>query len=116
MAPGSNAVAASATSESDGGTGAAPGAVRLVGKPIPFPNTTSPAFLDYIVYERSNSRVWVPVGSTGSVDVLDTKTGTFTRIDGFKTGEREARGKKRTELSTSATARRARYARSTSRR
>jgi DNA-binding beta-propeller fold protein YncE len=70
--------------------------VRLVGKSIPFPHTTGPAFLDYIVYERSNSRVWVPVGSTGSVDVLDTKTGTFTRIDGFKTGEREVRGKKRT--------------------
>jgi hypothetical protein len=75
---------------------ATPGAARWMGKPIPFPNTTGPASLDYIVYERANSRVWVPVGSTGSVDVLDTKTGAFTRIDGFKTGEREVRGKKRT--------------------
>jgi DNA-binding beta-propeller fold protein YncE len=36
------------------------------------------------------------VGSTGSVDVLDTASSTFTRVDGFKTAEREVRGKKRT--------------------
>jgi hypothetical protein len=68
----------------------------LVGKPIALPGASAPAFLDYIAYERPRSRVWVPVGSTGSVDVLDAATGTFARVDGFKTEEREVRGKKRT--------------------
>jgi DNA-binding beta-propeller fold protein YncE len=60
------------------------------------PGATGPAFLDYIVYEKGRSRVWVPVGSTGSVDVLDTASGSFTRVDGFKTQDREVRGRKRT--------------------
>jgi DNA-binding beta-propeller fold protein YncE len=63
---------------------------------LPLPGAQGTAFLDYIAYERGNRRVWVPVGSTGSVDVLDLGARTFTRIDGFKTVEREARGHKRT--------------------
>ena len=63
---------------------------------LPLPGSQGNAFLDYIAYERGNRRVWVPVGSTGSVDVLDTATKTFTRVDGFKTVDREARGQKRT--------------------
>ncbi|GAC1551583.1 MAG: hypothetical protein NVS3B10_14060 [Polyangiales bacterium] len=63
---------------------------------LPLPGAQGTAFLDYIAYERGGRRVWVPVGSTGSVDVLDTSAKTFTRIDGFKTVEREARGQKRT--------------------
>ena len=35
------------------------------------------------------------MGETGSVDVFDVATRTFARVDGFKTVEREARGKKR---------------------
>jgi DNA-binding beta-propeller fold protein YncE len=38
--------------------------------------------------------MWVPVGNTGSVDVLDVASGTFTRVNGFKTAELERRGKK----------------------
>jgi DNA-binding beta-propeller fold protein YncE len=52
--------------------------------------------LDYLAYDRGHARVWVPVADTGSVDVLDVESGTFTRVDGFKTEEREVRGKKRT--------------------
>ena len=63
---------------------------------VPLPGATSPAFLDYIAYERAASRVWIPVGSTGSVDVFDIATGAFTRVDGFKTAEREIRGRTRT--------------------
>ncbi|HEX3593459.1 MAG TPA: hypothetical protein VHU80_00095 [Polyangiaceae bacterium] len=37
----------------------------------------------------------MPAGSTGSVDVLDVSSGTFTRIEGFATAEREGHGKKR---------------------
>jgi len=65
-------------------------------KPLALPGSQGTAFLDYIAYERGHGRVWVPVGSTGSVDVLDTAAGTFTRVDGFKTVEREVRGQKRT--------------------
>ena len=73
-----------------------PAPAHLTGKPIPLPGATGPAFLDYIVCDRPASRVWVPVGSTGSVDVLDVASGAFTRVDGFKTAEREMHGKKRT--------------------
>jgi DNA-binding beta-propeller fold protein YncE len=69
---------------------------RLTSKALPLPGASGTAFLDYIVCDRVNSRVWVPVGSTGSVDVLDIASGSFTRIDGFRTAEREMRGKKRT--------------------
>mgnify|MGYP002400852522 CR=1 FL=1 len=51
--------------------------------------------MDYIAYEPGHARVWVPVGDTGSVDVFDVAGGTFSRVDGFKTGEREMGGKKR---------------------
>ena len=36
------------------------------------------------------------MGNTGSVDVYDTATGSFTRVDGFRTAEREYKGKMRT--------------------
>jgi DNA-binding beta-propeller fold protein YncE len=51
--------------------------------------------LDYVAYEPAHARVWIPVGDTGSVDVFDVATGSFTRVDGFKTGEREYHGQKR---------------------
>jgi DNA-binding beta-propeller fold protein YncE len=73
-----------------------PGPATLTSKALPLPGVTGPAFLDYIAYEPAHSRVWVPVGSTGSVDVLDVTSNTFTRVDGFKTVEREMNGKKRT--------------------
>ena len=37
----------------------------------------------------------MPVGGTGSVDVYDTARGTFTRVDGFQTAERQHDGKTR---------------------
>lgn len=66
---------------------------------VGLPGATPPASLDYIAYESSaaglKGRVWVPVGVTGSVDVFDVGTRTMTRVDGFKTAEREAHGSKR---------------------
>jgi DNA-binding beta-propeller fold protein YncE len=55
--------------------------------------------MDYIVYERGASRVWAPfaAGNVGAVAVLDVAKGTWKRVDGFKTVEREANGKKRTQ-------------------
>lgn len=64
-------------------------------KAVALPGASGPTSLDYIVYERAHSRVWVPAGGTGSVDVLDIPSGTFTRIAGFKTAERENHGKTR---------------------
>jgi DNA-binding beta-propeller fold protein YncE len=46
--------------------------------------------------DRARGLVWVPVGNTGSADAYDIAKGTFTRVDGFKTAEKEVRGKKRT--------------------
>lgn len=65
------------------------------GSQVALPGATAPASLDLIVCDRAKSRVWVPVGSTGSVDVLDIMTGTFSRVDGFKTAERSFRGNSR---------------------
>jgi len=80
----------------DAGAPTAAGPVQLTAKPLPLPGVSGAASLDYIAYEPAHARVWVPVGSTGSVDVLDVASGNFTRIDGFKTAERETRGNKRT--------------------
>ncbi|MDP9000690.1 MAG: hypothetical protein M3O46_11320, partial [Myxococcota bacterium] len=73
----------------------APGPEQLTAKPLALPGATPPVSVDYIVYDRGHARVWVPVGDTGSVDVLDVASGAFSRIDGFKTSEREVRGRKR---------------------
>jgi DNA-binding beta-propeller fold protein YncE len=69
---------------------------QLAARSLPLPGASGNAFLDHIAYERGARRVWVPVGSTGSVDVLDTTAGSFTRIDGFRTVQRAARGQMRT--------------------
>jgi DNA-binding beta-propeller fold protein YncE len=81
-----------------------PGPAHLTAKPLALPGANGPAFLDYLVYERAHERVWVPVGSTGSVDVLDIANSTFIRIDGFKTGERVMEGGKKRTLGPSAAA------------
>jgi hypothetical protein len=65
-------------------------------QPVPLPGAAAPASLDYLAYEGARGRIWVPVGNTGSVDVYDPSTKSFTRVDGFKTGEREYKGKART--------------------
>src|SRR5258708_7912407 len=63
------------------------GAKELAAKPFPLPGATGPITTDYIFCDRSSGRVWIPVG--------DTAKGAFTRVDGFTTGERGVRGKKR---------------------
>jgi hypothetical protein len=74
---------------------ASPPPATLAATSVPLPGATGPVSIDYLVADRPNARVWVPVGDTGSADVLDVTTKTFTRVDGFKTAEREMRGKKR---------------------
>ena len=52
--------------------------------------------MDFVVYDRSRHRVWVPAGNTGSVDAIDAATAKVTRIEGFPTKEVERNGNKRT--------------------
>ena len=73
----------------------APGPAQLTARSLPLPGATAPVSVDYLAIDRARGKVWVPVGDTGSADVLDVATSTFTRVDGFKTGEREIRGKRR---------------------
>jgi DNA-binding beta-propeller fold protein YncE len=77
-----------------GATGAA--TASLTARGIALPGVSPPASFDYLAADRARGRIWVPIGNTGSVDVLDVSSGTITRVDGFKTAEREVRGKKRT--------------------
>ncbi len=60
-------------------------------------------FMDYLTYDRSHHRVWVPAGNTGSVAVVDASTGKVERVGGFRTAEVERRGTKRTVGPSSAT-------------
>ncbi len=77
-------------------TPAAPEKLEL--QALPLPGATAPVSLDYLAFEPGRARVWVPVAGhgAGSVDVYDTKSGTFARVDGFKTAERERNGRTRT--------------------
>jgi hypothetical protein len=52
-------------------------------------------FMDYLAYDRTHHRLWVPAGSTGSVDVVSPHDDRLDRIEGFKTAEVERRGTKR---------------------
>jgi hypothetical protein len=78
-------------------TGKAPASAttQLVVEPIPLPGASGPVSLDFLVYEPQASRVWVPAGGTGSVDVFEIAKHAFTRVEGFKTVERESHGNKR---------------------
>jgi DNA-binding beta-propeller fold protein YncE len=75
---------------------AGPALAALVFEQVALPAVHAPAAVDYIAYEPGRERVWVPVANTGSVDVFDIATRTFTRIDGFTTSELEVKGTKRT--------------------
>ncbi len=63
---------------------------------LALPGATAPVSLDYLAFEPGRARVWVPVGTTGSVDVFNIKTAAFDRIDGFGTVQREFKGRTRT--------------------
>jgi DNA-binding beta-propeller fold protein YncE len=44
-----------------------------------------PVGMDYLAYDPTTNRVWVPAGNTGNVDVLDVATGKLTAIPGLTT-------------------------------
>jgi DNA-binding beta-propeller fold protein YncE len=53
--------------------------------------------MDYIAYDPNTGNVWVPATNVGSVDVVDTKSGSVREISGFPTNEVEMRGRKRVQ-------------------
>lgn len=53
--------------------------------------------MDYMAYDPSTGYVWVPAINIGSVDVVDTSTGSVREISGFATNEVEFGGRKRTQ-------------------
>ncbi len=82
---------------------AVPAVATLTARGIPLPGVTPPVSFDYLVADRARGRIWAPIGNTGSVDVLDVASGSLTRVDGFKTAERDVRGKMRTMGPSAAT-------------
>jgi len=69
--------------------------VALHAEPFLLPGAVGAVSLDYLFYEPQTSRVWVPAGGTGSVDVFDTASREFARIEGFTIAERAGHGSKR---------------------
>jgi len=72
-------------------------------KPIPLPGANGAVGLDYFAYDAETGKVWVPASNLASVDVIDEKTDAVAQVTGFKTGEIERRGQKRTVGPTAAT-------------
>ncbi len=93
MAPTAEAITTASPVAKEGDSSAPP--LNLSAGSFPLPGANGPVTVDYLACDRSRARVWVPVGDTGSADVFDLAPGTFTRVDGFKTAERESHGKKR---------------------
>jgi hypothetical protein len=101
-APPAPAPAASSTPDADAAPPVAaaaapstPAPAHLSSSAVAIPGATSPVSFDYLSVDRAAGRVYLAVGNTGSLDVFDIAGGTFTRVDGFKTAERDYKGKKR---------------------
>jgi hypothetical protein len=78
------------------GSHAAPTTLVLAVHSIALPGAPAGGVsMDYLAYDRTHRRVWVPAGNTASVDVVDVTTERVARIDGFSTAELERHGTKR---------------------
>jgi DNA-binding beta-propeller fold protein YncE len=95
VAPPVPAAPATASAEPAPAAPPAPAVAKLTAKPVPLPGVTGNLSFDYLGIDRARGTVWVPVGNTGSADAYDIASGKITKVDGFKTAEREVRGKKR---------------------
>jgi DNA-binding beta-propeller fold protein YncE len=84
------------------GSGACAADTKYELKPINLAGATGAVALDYLAYDRTTGKVWVPASNTGSVDVIDEKTDAVSDIAGFPTGEIERRGRKITVGPTAA--------------
>ncbi|HTP30270.1 MAG TPA: hypothetical protein VMK12_32020 [Anaeromyxobacteraceae bacterium] len=57
---------------------------------IPLPGGP-PVGMDYLAYDAANSRIWVPAGNTGRIDVLNTQTGKLDVLEHIATANRGER-------------------------
>jgi DNA-binding beta-propeller fold protein YncE len=67
----------------------------MTSRAVPIPGAVPPISFDYLAADRAAGRIYLAVGNTGSLDVFDTAGGAFARVDGFKTAEKQWKGKKR---------------------
>jgi len=72
-----------------------PSASKFTVKPLALPGASGLVMLDYLAYDRTSRRLWVPAGNTGSVDVIDAATNEIKRVSGFPVTQVEFRGKLR---------------------
>jgi DNA-binding beta-propeller fold protein YncE len=72
-------------------TGAQGAATALKAEPLPLPGGPSPILMDYLAYDATTGRLWVPAGNTGRVDVVETATGKVQAVEGFPTAQRGTR-------------------------
>jgi DNA-binding beta-propeller fold protein YncE len=63
-----------------------------------------PVGMDYLVFDATNGRVWVPAGNTGNVDVIDTKTRKVTPLGGFRTAPSRRSGRPGVDMGPSSVA------------
>lgn len=51
----------------------------------------SPVGMDYLAYDPDTAQLFVPASNTGKLDIVDTKTGKVTSMDGWATAKRGER-------------------------
>jgi DNA-binding beta-propeller fold protein YncE len=59
----------------------------LKAEPLPLPGP-APVLMDYLAYDSSTGKVWVPAGNTGKVDVVDSASLKIQTVDGFPVAPR----------------------------
>src|SRR5437764_13943198 len=60
---------------------------------LPLPdNGTGDVSMDYIAFDPATNSLWVPGGSTGTVDIVDVATDKIPQITDLPTAQVQARG------------------------
>ena len=70
-------------------------AQKFTVKALPLPGANGLVTLDYVAYDKTSGRVWVPAGNMGSVDAIDGATDEIKQVVGFPVAQVELRGKPR---------------------
>lgn len=85
-------ITAAAADASKPGAAASPAQAGSAGQPesIALPGGP-PVGMDYLAYDPETARLFVPASNTGKLDVLDTRTGKLTAMDGWPTAKRGER-------------------------
>jgi DNA-binding beta-propeller fold protein YncE len=78
---------ATASSESNG-------KLQFVRQDLVLPGAEGLVSLDYFAFDPINGRLWVPASNTGTVAIIDSRTGRISSISGFRTAQVEFMGKR----------------------